>query len=981
MTSSPDIKGFYMKTIGFLLVIVLLMLSAGLLCSAAAESPSDTAVPSGTAGVSPAPAIPPGMADPGGVPPADLAPGQTIWIPAMPLFFIQNEGQSRNDTLFEMISDGGPIRYTKDGSELRLIRYDGDGVSYASVGFRFVNAGSSPDVVGTDQLMTRANFIQGTDPSGWTTAVRTYRAIRYTGLYPGIDLLYEGTDEGIKSTYFVAPDAQPENIVLEYYGITGLRLSPEGILLIDTDAGLLTQSAPYCYQEIGNTRVEVTGAFTLLGENRVGFSIPDYDPERELIIDPVMKYGLYLRGVGMANAYGVAVDQFRNAYVAGKSFPAPYSVIEGAVGANNGGTDVIVVKINEDGTIPIFITYIGGSGDDGPNGIAVDDEGYPYLVGTTNSPDFPVTGPIQSSLAGMNDAFVSKLDRSGSSLVYSTYVGGTGDDYGNAIAIDGQKNAYITGSTSSDPFPVISRYQRTSLTGVNDAYAVKINREGTELVYSVYIGGSVFNTGYGIAVDPAGNCYVTGETFSSNFPVVNAYDSTYGGSGDTFLTKVSPIGDSFVYSTFLGGTSRDMGKAVAVDSSGSVHVTGYTQSRNFPLVSPYQGTFQGIIDVFYTRFTPSGTALEYSTLIGGSGWDEARGISVDPAGSVYIAGLTNSRNMPVVGGYQPAYGGGDYDAFVAKFIPGQSVPAYLTYLGGVDLDQANAIAPDGLGGAYIVGQTRSMNFPTVDPYPNIFSPRGQGGFIAALLDYPEPPRIPTADFDANTTAGLAPLPVGFRDLSTGYPTGWYWEFGDGTTSTARNPLHVYSSPGIYTVNLTASNALGSTMKSRPGYITVTTIPLPPVANFTADPTSGTSPLAVHFTDTSENNPTGWLWEYDGGRGWTIFNTTQNPAYTFSEGTYTIRLTATNDAGSNTLTRTGYITVAPPCPVPIANFTAIPDEGTVPLTVQFTDTSLNNPTSWFWEFGNGVTNTTQNPQYTYTVPWTYTVNLTVTNDCG
>ncbi|NYT17359.1 MAG: hypothetical protein GKC06_05070, partial [Methanomicrobiales archaeon] len=392
---------------------------------------------------------------------------------SLPLVFIQNAGQFRNDILFMVISDAGPVSFERDGSALRVVSPE-DGKT-AFLGYRFEGVSDGVAVEGVDQLACEANFLTGSDQSQWITGVDTFRALRYVNLYPGIDLLYEGVSDGLKSTYTVRPGSDPGAITIEYYGQDDLSVAPEGTLLLTTAAGTITHSAPYCYQVIDGTVVEVSSGYTLTGQGRVGFAVGDYDRDYDLIIDPVLKYGLYLKGIGMADAHGVAVDTRRNAYVTGKSFPTPYDAPPGSSGTNAGGTDVIVIKINPDGTVPLYITYLGGNGDESGNGIRVDNDGGAYVVGTTNSTDFPVANPLQATLAGQNDAFITRLAPNGTSLVYSTYMGGINNDYGYAIARDGVNNVYITGSTESPSFIVPSTYQRTTRGGLTDAYLIKIS--------------------------------------------------------------------------------------------------------------------------------------------------------------------------------------------------------------------------------------------------------------------------------------------------------------------------------------------------------------------------------------------------------------------------------------------------------------------------------------------------------------------------
>ncbi|MFA7153489.1 MAG: SBBP repeat-containing protein, partial [Methanoregulaceae archaeon] len=780
------------------------------------------------------------------------------WLAAMPLQFIANGGQSDEDVRFEIISDGGSIFFTPRGPTFSLIgRDDDEELKSAVITYHFLGTPGSGSIRGLDQIPCSANFLIGKDPSQWVTGMEMYRGIQYDDLYSGIDLVYYGTENGLKSIFVVAPNADPTEILIEYRGQTSLSLQPDGSLRIRTPAGDLTELAPVCYQEIDGTVKPVECSFSIKNENTVAFSLGKYDTGQTLVIDPVMKYGLYLRGIGIANGYGVAVDDERNAYVTGISNPTPYIVPDSAEGANAGGTDAIVVKVNQDGTLPLYITYLGGSNDDKGSAISVDRDGYAYVTGTTSSTDFPLENPIQAEFAGNTDVFLSRIGLDGSTLVFSTYLGGTGDDEGNAITLDTDNDIYITGSTDSILFPVISRYQRTYLAGQQDAYILKIDSNGTQLLYSNYIGGTTKDVGYGVAVDGNNNPYITGETYSWNFPTKDAYNAVFSGYSDVFVTKVGSSGESLVYSTYIGGKSQDAGRSIAVDEQGSAYITGLTRSLNYPTMAAFQPSSGGIVDAFMSRISPDGRSLEYSTYLGGTGYDEGRGIAVDSARTVYISGATSSRNLAVIDPYQEVFGGGTYDAFVAKFTPFQAAPDYFTYLGGNGLDVANAVATDGSGGAYITGLTGSVNFPTIDPYPTTFGDRGQGGFLAVLLDEVEPPRVPTADFGADVTSGMAPRVVQFQDLSTGYPTSWQWVFGDGNTSTDRNPVHTYSAPGTYTVNLTATNFMGSDTRSRPGYITIGGIP-PTTSPTTTIPTTTpttTIPTTTPTTTIPTTTPT------------------------------------------------------------------------------------------------------------------------------
>ncbi len=937
-----------MKTNRILLLLLLLVPIAGILCMSAAGDESPVIIPA-----LPHQALPGGEGEGGMLYGPDEQNGAPL---SIPLIFMGNAGQLPEDVSFRAITDAGLISFGAGGSELYLVSPESG--ETVSIGYRFEGAPDGVTLTGEDRLDCSANFLTGNDPAAWITGVETYRAIRYAELYPGIDLVYEGLPEGLKSTYIVQPGVDPGTINTEYYGQDDLSIAPDGSLLLTTPAGPVIQSAPWSYQLIGGSIVEVSSAYRLTGPGSAGFAIGEYDPGYALIIDPVLKYGLYLRGLGVSEAYGVASDMQRNAYVTGRTFPAPYDVPPGSEGSNAGGTDVVIIKINPEGTLPLYITYLGGEGNDIGYGIKTDSSGGAYVTGTTNSINFPVVKPLQADLAGLNDAFIVRLAPNGSSLVYSTYLGGKYDDYGYAIALDAANNAYVTGSTESGSFSVPSTIKRTSRSGVSDAYLAKIRNDGQELIDTEYIGGKIMETGYGIAVDGAGNAYIAGETFSWDFPVKNAAYPKFSGYSDAFVTKIAPAGDPFVYSTYIGGSDLDGARAIDIGSDGSAHITGLTRSRNFPVKNAFKPVNPGLISSFYTRLEPSGKSLNLSTYLTGPGFDEGRGVVVNPAGSVYITGITKAENMQTINAFQPLYGGGVSDAFVVKFAEGESDPEYLTYFGGKSKEEAYGIAADGKCGVYIVGITWSTDMPASDPYPPEFLPPGQGGFIALLWDNAICCIPPVANFSANQTSGKVPLSVKFTDTSQNNVTTWSWQFGDGGVSTEQNPVHTYITPGTYTVNLTVTNECGYDSISRREYINAIPCPLP-VADFTVNQTSGKVPLSVKFTDTSQNNVTSWSWQFgDGG-----VSTEQNPVHTYTGvGNYTVNLTVTNECGSDTVSRHEYIH-AEPCPPPVADFSANQTSGKVPLSVKFTDLSTNNPDTWSWQFGDGATSTDKNPVHT------------------
>jgi hypothetical protein len=344
----------------------------------------------------------------------------------------------------------------------------------------------------------------------------------------------------------------------------------------------------------------------------------------------------------------------------------------------------------------LYAGFLGGAGDDWGYGIAVDSSGNAYVTGYTNG-----------------DAFVAKVNPSGTAFVYVSFLGGLGNDCGFGIAVDSSGNAYVTGETWSRDFPAVVGPDLSFNGGFTDAFVVKVNPAGTALLYSGFLGGSDRDYGYGIAVDSFGNAYVTGETWSNNFPAVVGPDLSYHLFEDAFVAKVNPAGTALLYSGFLGGSGNDVGSGIAVDSSGNAYVTGYTCSSDFPAVVGPDLSFNGVCDAFVAKVNPSGTALLYSGFLGGSDGDGSSGIAVDSSGNAYVVGYTGSGDFPAVVGPDLSYNGGYYDAFVAKINPAGAALLYSGFLGGSDDDWAEGIAVDSSGNTYVTGVTWSNNFPAV----------------------------------------------------------------------------------------------------------------------------------------------------------------------------------------------------------------------------------------------------------------------------
>ena len=515
---------------------------------------------------------------------------------------------------------------------------------------RLRNANPGLRVVGTDELPGTSNYFIGNDPAKWKNNVPTYAKVKYENVYPGIDLVYYGNHKQLEYDFILSPGADPRSIVLDASGPQRVEMDRNGDVVFKMDGNKIRWHKPIAYQEKNGSRLEIAARYMITNENLVSFEIGDYDATRPLYIDPLI-YSTYLGGKGGDSAQSIAVDTSGNVYLTGVTASINFPTMNPIQPTNGGALDAFITKINSAGTALVYSTYLGGSGLDSGQSIAVDGQGNAYVTGYTYSTNFPVVNALQPAFAGGNsDAFVAKINPAGSALVYSTYLGGRNDDIGSGIAVDRTGNAYVTGQTISSNFPTVNPIQSAFGGGNGDAFVAKINSSGSALVYSTYLGGGEQDFGVGIAVDGSGNAFIAGATLSTNFPTMNPFQAHLRGSQNTFVTKVNPQGSALVYSTYLGGSGSDTGVAIALDNKDNAHVAGATTSSDFPIKNALQRTFGGGTDAFVSEFNSAGSALVYSTYLGSTGFDEALAIALDHAGNTYIAGETTSTKFPVTPG-------------------------------------------------------------------------------------------------------------------------------------------------------------------------------------------------------------------------------------------------------------------------------------------------------------------------------------------
>ena len=657
--------------------------------------------------------------------------------------------------------------------------------------------GANPDrrLVGLGQLPGTSNYIIGSDPAKWRRNVPHYKKVLCEDLYPGIDLVYYGTNERqLEFDFVVSPGADPAAITLEFEGTDSLEVDGQGHLVLHLPDGALSFRRPHVYQEVRGATREIGGAYSLQGDRQVAFEVGPYDASKPLVIDPLLSYSTYLGSEGWEDLYDIAVDSHGSAYVTGMlfspTFPKTFGAFDPTCGTSSdcnwNGTrnfsDAFVAKLSPDGSSLVYSTFLGGADQEFGLDIAVDAGGNAYVTGQTGSTaDFPLMNAFQTVHGGGActltdgygpvtspcDVFVVKLNPTGSELLYSSYLGGSREEEGDAIVVDASGNAYVTGRTNSSDFPLRNPLQGSLGGGTcgtdpdtypcRDAFVAKIDPSksgAASLVYSTYLGGSDNENGNAIAIDSSGNIYVAGATFSADFvttPGAFQRTCTLDASGqcaqNAFVTKLDATGSNRTYSTLLGGSGRDGILGITVDSVGSAYVGGWTNSTDFPTtpnaLDATCGT-DGLCDVpyydaFVAKLNAAGSGLIWSTYLGGDRGEAVEDIAVDSFGIAYVAGGTASPDFPRNKAIDDACG--RTEAFVAKLSANGAGLIFSTFLGGSDNEAAKGIAVDAFRDVYVGGYTTSQDFTaTPGAYDTVYGADGsygewmRDGFIAKLSD-------------------------------------------------------------------------------------------------------------------------------------------------------------------------------------------------------------------------------------------------------
>jgi hypothetical protein len=676
----------------------------------------------------------------------------------LPMMFQANAGQT-----------DGRVKFTARGPGYSLFLTPGEAVfvlsqksAQAVLRMNLAGANEEPTLSGMDELPTKVNYFNGSDSSQWQTNVATYGRVRYSQVYPGVDMIYHGNQRKLEYDFVVAPGADWRQISLSFSEAEKVEIEEgTGDLLLHTAIGVLRQHKPIAYQDVSGARRLVESSYAKRSDGRLGFEVASHDNGRELVIDPILSYSTFVGGTGPAQgdniggdqSNNIAVDGAGNAYVVGSTSSTDFPVTPGSYNtAYPAGASSVafVLKLNPSGTSLIYCSFLSNAN---ATDIAVDSAGNAYLTGNATA-NFPTTAGVYQpathcqALGGAN-AYVAKLNASGSALILSTFIGGSGNagfngftgcESSNSIALDNTGNIYIAGTTYSRDFPTTNGAFQTTNKANNSlnpktAFVTKLNADATSLVFSTYLGGTALDSAYGIAADGSGNSYVVGSASSSDFPVTpGVVQGTYPGFRTAFVTKFTSTG-AMGYSTFSGGSAfgGTEGKAIAVDSAGNAYITGETFSTNYPTTfGSYRKSYcGGFSDAYVSKINADGSAYVYSTYLcgpnfaGGDNADSGFGIAADAAGNAYVTGYTNSPTFPVTpDAYQSVTAGRD-DAFLAKLDPSGSTLLYSTFLGGAQFDAGfGGVGLDNAGNAYIAGSAESPEFPTT---PGAFQTAYHGG--------------------------------------------------------------------------------------------------------------------------------------------------------------------------------------------------------------------------------------------------------------
>jgi hypothetical protein len=693
----------------------------------------------------------------------------------LPVYFVENRGQWPDPVKYHLRSARMDVFFTPQA----ILFYPFAGKNkwkktaprQENFKLTFPGANKHVSIEGWDKTQAKFTFFRGRTQQKKTGA-GAYHKLVYPELYPHIDMIVCSEQGQIKTEFMVKPGGDPGNIILGYEGVKGITVNAAGQLEITTAAGKIKEDVPFSFQMVKNRQVEVETAYVIHKNNKVKFKLGEYKRDNRLIIDPLI-FSTYLGSQGAERVIDFTLDDKGNIFLTGYTeYP---DFLRGEEDINNRfrrGQEVFVVKLNPTADEILFATFLGGTGYyDCGEGIDVDGNGNVYVLGKTQSIDFPITaGAFDMSYNGNTDVFLIMLDPSGTQLLYATYLGAENKDYATGIKVIEEGRVVITGRTNSPGFPVTAgtfdnSFNKGEYVGYYDLFIAAFDFKSGSLVYSTFLGGSGTELINGTAVDQEGNVYVAGQTTSDDFPVTPwAYKTVKSTLLSAIVTKMNPTGSELVYSTFLGGDeernphSLQNGSGIAVDRQGYAYVTGYTESLDFPTTpGAFDRVHSGGRDTFVTKLNPTGSQLVFSTLLGGNpdirATDWGSDIKVDEAGNVYVTGATGSPAFPTTPDAVSSQLLGQNDAYVTIFNPTGTHVLYSTYLGGADIEDSEHdesppiiyeddgfnLFVDNQGNIYVAGGTCTSDFPiTPDAVHPLYGGNGDAFLCKIYVNLPAP---------------------------------------------------------------------------------------------------------------------------------------------------------------------------------------------------------------------------------------------------
>lgn len=671
----------------------------------------------------------------------------------LPLTFEVNQGQTSSDVRFLSRGPGYTAFLTAGGIVLSLrasapvagsASASESTAASATVRFTLVGAAKNPAVVGEDPQPGRVNYFFGNDPTKWHTNIPTYGRVRYKNVYPGIDLIYYENRGQLEYDFAVQPGSDPRKIQFAIQGARQIQLDQEDNVVLRLGSGEIHFQSPIIYQESAGRRTPVDGSYVMTDSTHIAFQVGDYDISQPLVIDPVLSYSTYLGGSGTTQATGIAVDQNGSVYLAGytSSVNFPLATL-GSLSAN--AYHAFVAKLDSAGANLIYADYIGGNSEDYGIALVLDSANEVYVTGSTTSSNFPAVNAYQAQQPGPYAGFLTKVSADGSSLVYSTYLGGNTFDQPTSIAIDSLGEVHVAGYTMSQNFPVVNAYQPTAVASQGGSFGVygfltKFSASGSSLIYSTYLAGNLdvaqtcgsttcwpspYNAISALAVDANGSAYVAGTTNTNNFPVTSgvylASNSTQQDASLGFVSKFGSAGGLDYSTYFYGSSGSGIGiSAIAVDASGSAYIAGNAESDGtFPITSTSicDPGAQGFACsyAFVTKFDAGAATLLYSTFLGPNNYASPQSLALDANDNAYVLSSTSSAAFQTNDAIEPYMN--NADLLLVEIDPLASTQLFSTYLGGSGTDSPGGMTLDSATNVYLTGFTNSTDFPV-----------GQGAF-------------------------------------------------------------------------------------------------------------------------------------------------------------------------------------------------------------------------------------------------------------